>query len=230
MDLTRWVDALLASPITSGTPRYLEHCVRGRLCAWEIHATGSTRPSEVPAWWREALALAGAASSLAATDEWWRPWPDEAALDLAWNRVLGGLGWVRSELRWSTPSLPPDARALCRAVDESLAEPERYPHPEALEAELEQLLRCTEMAIARADPGAPRRLAGLLHAARRASRGLKSPVTLHLPLSEVRTVGEILRQRSLAPPSRVHDAYARVVFYGAQLRDRCAATFRAPST
>lgn len=225
MNLARWTDALLASPITSGTPRYLEHSLRGRLSAWEIVAQRRVRATEVPAWWDEALVLAGGHASLSQTEAWWRPWRDDDALELAWNRVCGGLSWVSDALVREAASLPPAAERLLAAAQSALDDPSRFAHPEALEAETEQLLRAAELALSDVDPSAPRRVAGRLHAARRASRGLRSPLTLHMPLSDVRTVREVVLARSTTPGAAMNDAYARVVFYGAQLRARCAGAF-----
>ncbi|MEZ4393128.1 MAG: hypothetical protein R3A48_18730 [Polyangiales bacterium] len=225
MNLARWTDALLASPITSGTPRYLEHSLRGRLSAWEIVAARRVRATEVPAWWDEALLLAGGQPSLSQTEAWWRPWRDDDALELAWNRVRGGLSWVCDALVAETTALPPAASRLLAAARSALDDPARFAHPEALEAETEQLLRAAELALCDGDPAAPRRVAGRLHAARRASRGLRAPLTLHMPLSDVRTVREVVLARSTTPAAAMNEAYARVVFYGAQLRSRCAARF-----
>ncbi|MFO0624652.1 MAG: hypothetical protein U0325_03480 [Polyangiales bacterium] len=225
MKFSRWVDALLASPISSGTPRYLEHCVLGRLHAWEIAARADAHTAQVPAWWREAVARAGPAPSISACEAWWRPWDGPDRLDLAWNRVHGGLTWVRDTLAWDLAGAPASVTSLCAAADLALAEPRAHPHPEALEAAAEQYLRAAEALLAEVVPATPRRLAGVLHAARRASQGLKSPVTLHVPLSDVRSVAELVRARAAVSPGEVQDAYARVVRLGAQLRDRCAAEY-----
>lgn len=225
MNLARWTDALLASPISSGTPRYLEHSLRGRLAAWEIAAQGRERATEVPAWWDEALRLAGGHPSLSQSEAWWRPWRDDDALELAWNRVCGGLSWVSEVFAPEAAALPPPAVRLLAAAQSALADPASFAHPEALEAETEQLLRAAELALCEGDPATPRRVAGRLHAARRASRGLRTPLTLHMPLSDVRTVREVVLARSTTPSAAMNDAYARVVFYGAQLRSRCAMAF-----
>lgn len=225
MNFSRWVNALLSSPISSGTPRYLEHCVVGRLHAWEIAARGDATTAQVPAWWREAVALAGPHPSLSACESWWRPWASPEALDLAWNRVHGGLAWVRDDLGWDLSAAPLPVTSLCAAADCALSRPLDHPHPEALEAAVEQYLRAAELLLAARAPAMPRRLAGSLHAARRASQGLKSPVTLHVPLSDVRSVAELVRARAAVSPREMQDAYARVVAAGAQLRDRCAADF-----
>ncbi len=225
MNFSRWVDALLTSPISSGTPRYLEHCVLGRLHAWEIAARADPTTAQVPAWWREEVSRAGAHPSISACEVWWRPWAAPESLDLAWNRVRGGLTWVRDDLGWDLSDAPAPVTSLCAAADLALSRPEAHPHPEALEAAVEQYLRAAEILLAEGALGTPRRLAGVLHAARRASQGLKSPVTLHVPLSDVRSVAELVRARGAVTPREMHDAYARVVFLGAQLRDRCAAEF-----
>jgi hypothetical protein len=224
MDLLPWIDALLASPITSGTPRYLEHSLRGRLVAWEVVATGDPRAPRVHAWWSQGLALAGG-ESLAQSESWWRPWRDREALELAWNRCRGGLRWVADALFDELPEPPPRALSLRERFERGVDGDDAYPDPEAFEAELEQLLRAWELVVAHEQPGTPRRLAGRLHAARKATRGLGAPVTLHVPLYEVRSVQEMVRDRGAAPVTAVHDAYARVVFYGARARDRCAAAF-----
>lgn len=225
MNFSRWVNALLSSPISSGTPRYLEHCVVGRLHAWEIAVRADPATAQVPAWWREAVARSGPHPSVSACEGWWRPWAAPEALDLAWNRVHGGLSWVRDALAWDLSAAPRPVTSLCAAADFALSRPHDHPHPEALEAAVEQYLRAAELLLSAHDPATPRRLAGVLHAARRASQGLKSPVTLHVPLSDVRSVSELVRARAAASPREVHDAYARVVAAGARLRDRCAADF-----
>lgn len=225
MNFSRWVDALLTSPISSGTPRYLEHCIVGRLHAWEISARADPATAQVPAWWREAVSRAGPHASISACEAWWRPWSAPGSLELAWNRVRGGLTWVRDDLAWDLSHAPPNVTSLCAAADLALSRPHAHPHPEALEAAVEQQLRAAELLLAERAPGMPRRLAGALHAARRASQGLKSPVTLNVPLSDVRSVSELVRARGAVTPREMHDAYARVVLLGARLRDRCAAEF-----
>lgn len=225
MNLARWTDALLASPITSGTPRYLEHSLRGRLIAWELIARGRDTARELPVWWDEALHLAGGAASLAQTEAWWHPWRDDEALELAWNRVCGGLSWVLEATIRERPDRPPASARLLRAARDAVASADAFPHPEALEAEAEQLMRAAELSLNAHDPTAPRLVAGRLHAARRASQGLRAPPTLHLPLSDVRSVREVIHARSATSPAVVSAAYARVVFFGAQLRDRCVAAF-----
>lgn len=225
MNFSRWVDALLSSPISSGTPRYLEHCILGRLHAWEIASRADPTTAQVPAWWREAVSLAGPHPSISACEAWWRPWSAPGSLDLAWNRVRGGLAWVRDDLAWDLSDAPAPITSLCAAADLALSRPHAHPHPEALEAAVEQYLRAAEMLLAEVAPATPRRLAGVLHAARRASQGLKSPVTLHVPLSDVRSVAELVRARAAVTPREMQDAYARVVGLGAQLRDRGAAEF-----
>lgn len=224
MDHRPWIDALLASPISSGTPRFLEHSLLGRLAAWEIVSTGDPRAPLVRTWWRDAVACGGGAS-LAQSEAWWRPWPDVVSLDLAWNRVRGGLAWTLDALLDDIPAPPETSRGLLDAARAALEDPSGYDDPEAMEAEVEQLLRAWERVVTLSDPSAPRRLAGRLHAARKASRGLRAPATLHVPLYEVRPVAEIVRARGAVPVTVVQDAYARVVRFGAHLRDRCAERF-----
>lgn len=224
MDLRPWVDALLASPISSGTPRFLEHSLLGRLGAWEIVATGDLDAPRVAALWGEAVARAGG-QSLAQCDAWWRPWRDEAALDLAWNRVRGGLAWATDALLDDHHERPAESEGLRASIVAALDDTACFPDPEAMEAQVEQRLRAWELVVAHHRPGAPRRLAGRLHAARKASQGLRAPPTLHVPLCEVRTVQEIVRARGSVPVEVVQASYARVVFFGAQMRDRCAEAF-----